>query len=132
LAAASLPAEWNTSRANEVLTTVNRPFDFDFMEHLQAVHLRQLPRLTTLLVWTRNSVYRVMVTNGCSIYVQGGAFFPEPTSAHLEGAGMGGSVVKAGWIGVGLVMEIHASGRRIVTSPVQAIVTKRAGTAVVH
>jgi hypothetical protein len=104
----------------------------DFMDHVQSVRLRQLRPLTELLVWTRNSLYRVVVTNGCSIYVQGGEFFPEPTSAHLDGASMGGSALWVGWIGVGLPMEIRAGTRRVVTSPVRAIATERRGVPVVH
>jgi hypothetical protein len=104
----------------------------DFMDHVQSVRLRQLRPLTALLVWTRNSLYRVVVTNGCSIYVQGGTFFSEPTSAHLDGASMGGSVLRVGWIGVGLPMEIRVGTTRVVTSPVRAIATERPGIPVVH
>jgi hypothetical protein len=104
----------------------------DFMDHVQSVRLRQLRPLTTLLVWTRNSLYRVVVMDGCNIYVQGGTFFPEPTSAHLDGASMGGSFLRVGWIGVGLPMEIRAGARRIVTSPVRAIATERQAVPVVH
>ncbi len=104
----------------------------DFMDHVQSVSLRQLRPLTALLVWTRNSLYRVVVTNGCNIYVQGGTFFPELTSAHLDGASMGGRFLRVGWIGVGLPPEIRAGARRIVTSPVRAIATERPGVPVVH
>lgn len=104
----------------------------DFMDDVQSVHLRQLRPLTTLLVWTRNSLYRVVVTDGCNIYVQGGTFFPKPTSAHLDGASMGSSSLRMGWIGVGLPMEIRAGARRIVTSPVRAIAAERPGVPVVH
>jgi hypothetical protein len=104
----------------------------DFMGHVQSVRLRQLRPLTTLLVWTRNSLYRLVVTDGCNIYVQGGTFFPEPTSAHLDGASVGGSLLRVGWIGVGLPMEIRAGARRIVTSPIRAIATEQPGVPVVH
>jgi hypothetical protein len=104
----------------------------DDIDDLQSVHVRQLPPLTSLLVWTKNSLYRVVVTNGCNIYVQGGMFFPEPTPAQLDGASLDGGFLKVGWIGVGLLMEIRASGRRIVTSPVRAIATERPGIPVVH
>jgi hypothetical protein len=73
-----------------------------------------------------NSLYRVVVTHGTEIYVQGGAFFPDPTSASLEGASVGGSCLRVGWIGVGLLVEFRSGGRRIITSPVRAITTEQA------
>ena len=35
--------------------------------------------------------------------------------------------LKAGWIAVGLPMELRVGGRHVVTSPVNAIVTERLG-----
>ena len=86
------------------------------------VALRQLEPLTELLVHTRNTCYRIVVSRDTDIIVQGGSFFPDPTRAHVEGASLGGSLLKVGWIGVGLRMEIVAEGRRIVTTAVRSIV----------
>jgi len=85
------------------------------------VCLRDLDPLTTLLVRTCNSHYRIVISNNTAVYVQGGRFFPETTDARLEGSSFGGSFLKMGWIGVGLCMEIWAHGQRIITSPVRAI-----------
>ena len=85
------------------------------------VCLRDLEPLTTLLVRTCNSRYRITVSSHAAIFVQGGHFFPEPTTARLEGSSAGGSFLKVAWIGIGLRMEISAGGQRIVTSPVRAI-----------
>jgi hypothetical protein len=79
--------------------------------------------MTTLLVRTRNSEYRIVVSSGDEVLVKGGHFFPSLTEARFSGASVGGSFLKVGWIGVGLRMEILADGRRIVTSPVHDIVT---------
>ena len=87
------------------------------------VQLRDLPPMTTLLVRTRNSEYRIVVSSGDEVLVKGGHFFPSLTEARFSGASVGGSFLKVGWIGVGLRMEILADGRRIVTSPVHDIVT---------
>lgn len=95
----------------------------DLMNHRDGVHLHHLAPLAVLLVRTRNSWYRIVVTEGSNIYVQGGMFFPDPTPAYLDGASMGGGFLRVGWIGVGLRMEIRARGRRIVTSPVHAVTT---------
>ena len=102
------------------------------MDYVEGVHLRHLPPLTMLLVWTNNSLYRIVVTEGSNVYVQGGTFFPDATSAHLDGASMGGVFLQVGWIGVGGLMEIRAGGTRFVTSPVRAIAAERPGIAVVH
>ena len=94
----------------------------DLTDAVESVHLRQLPPLTTLLVWTTNTLYRIVVTEGSNVYVRGGTFFPNFTPALVEGAR----------IGVGVLMEMRASGRWIVTSPVCAITTERPGNPVVH
>jgi hypothetical protein len=85
------------------------------------LHVRDLAPLTTLVIQTRNTRYHVVVSQQSSVFVQGGQFFPEPTAARLEGSSLGGSLLKIGWIGVGLCLELCAAGRRIVTSPVCSI-----------
>ena len=104
----------------------------DLTDRVESVHLRQLPPFTTLLVWTRYSLYRIIVTDGINVHVQGGAFFPDFTPALVEGARMSSTFLKSEWIGVGFLMEIWAEGRCIVTSPVRAITTEPAGNPVVH
>lgn len=85
------------------------------------VALRQLDPLTELTVETRNTRYRIVVSHDADILIQGGSFFPDPTHAHVEGSSLGGNLLKVGWIGVGLRMEILAQGRRIVTTAVRSI-----------
>ena len=104
----------------------------DLVDYFDGVHVRQLPPLTKVLVRTRNSLYRIVVAEGFDVFVQGGTFFPDCTSAYLEGASMGGGFLKVGCIGVGLQMEIQVGTRRLLTSPVVAIATERSGTPVVH
>lgn len=90
------------------------------------VSLRDMEPLTTLLVATCNTQYRIIISRQSAILVQGGRFFPEVTSAHLDGSSAGGSFLKVAWIGVGMRMEISAGGQRIVTSPVRTITRERA------
>ena len=87
----------------------------------EGVCVRDLEPLTTLLVRTCNSRYRIMISDDAAIFVQGGRFFPEMTHATLEGASAGGSFLRVAWIAVGLRMEIFSGGQRIITSPVRAI-----------
>ena len=96
------------------------------------VHLPQLEPMTTLVVRTHNSTYRIVVSHETTVLVEGGRFFPELTPAYLEGASFGGSFLKVGWIAIGLRMEIRADGQRIITSPVREIVKERPATVVVH
>jgi hypothetical protein len=98
----------------------------DVARDMDGVQLCDLPPFTTLLVRTMNSLYRVVIARGSEVYVQGGAFFPDLTPAYLEGASIGGSCVRAGWIVIGLLLEIRSEGRRTVTSPVCAISAVRA------
>jgi hypothetical protein len=88
------------------------------------VSLRQLEPLTELTVQTRNTSYRIVVSHEADIVIQGGTFFPDPTHAHVEGSSVGGNLLKIGWIGVGLRMEIVAEGRRIVTTAVRSIIRR--------
>ena len=123
-------ASGNTSAVNRICTDMNRIVDA--MGRGAGVDLSQLPPLTTLLVWTRNSLYRIVVGGGSAVYVQGGQFFPDPTPARFDGASLGGAVLKAGWIVVGLLMEIQDGDSRIITSPVRAIAAEAPQHPVVH
>ena len=104
----------------------------DVIGHVAGVHLPELPALTTLLVWTANSSYRLVATGGSNVYVQGGTCFTDPTAACVDGARIGSSLLRVGWIGVGFGMEIRARGRVISTSPVRAIATEAPGIPTVH
>jgi hypothetical protein len=96
------------------------------------VNLLALEPLTVILVHTQNSIYRIVVANGCAVFVQGGRFFPRPTAARVVGATFGGSVLKLAWIGVGMQMEISGELGPIVTTPVQQIAIEPALARQVH
>ena len=98
----------------------------------RGIHLRDVEPLTTLVVQTHNSRYRVVMTAGTSAIVQGGKFFPDPTPARIDGSGFGGSLLKTAWIGVGLKMEIFANDQRIITSPVLDVTLERRAAASIH
>lgn len=102
------------------------------IQQADGVKLDQLEPMTTLVVRTLNSLYRLIVADGSDVLVQGGSFFPEPTFAKLDGASAGGSVLKTGWIGVGLLMEFRVEGKRIITSPVLAIETEQSATSIAN
>ncbi len=85
------------------------------------IKIGSLAKGTVLNVRTRNSQYRLIVLENDEVVVQGGAMFPEAVSARLQGASTGGSLVRIGWIEVGLRMELTVGPQRIVTSSVGSI-----------
>ncbi len=87
------------------------------------VGLADLEPLTTLLVRTQHSLYRIIVRQPRErkILIQGGQHFVEPTEARFDGSSFGGSCLKAAWIARDMRMEIRCGNRRIVTSPVRSI-----------
>lgn len=90
---------------------------------VEGVALQSLDAGTVLNVITQHSVYRVVVVDPVQqrVLVTGGRLFPERTEVRLEGATAGGSVLKIGWIGTGLRLEMSMGMERITTSHVQAV-----------
>jgi len=76
-----------------------------------------------VVVETRNSRYRFVMLGGTgwNVLAQGGHYFPEQTVARIEGSARGDSPVHAGWIELGLSLELLLRGERILTSRVQSI-----------
>lgn len=93
----------------------------DLVENMAGVQLRDLPPFTRLLIKTSNTRYRVVISDGPEVYIQGGEYFPSPTLVHLNGARLGDSSLRVGWIAVDLRIEILWRGELILTSPVRAI-----------
>ncbi len=93
------------------------------VSRVDGLSINELESISTLLIRTQNSLYRVIVLQppDANIIVQGGHFFPEASEGRLIGSSFGGSFLKMGWIGIGFRMEIYQGLRRIVTSPVQSI-----------
>lgn len=96
---------------------------------VQLEHLRELDELA---IWTRNSLYRIVVIapSAGEILVQGGRFFPEPTRARFAGCTLGGSFLKQRGVYVGFRLEIQMGLERIITSDVRSIAVVSAS--VVH
>ena len=90
---------------------------------VEGLALQSLDAGTVLNVITRHSIYRVVVLDPAQqrVLVTGGRLFPERTEVRLEGATAGGSVLKIGWIGTGLRLEMSMGRQRITTSQVQSV-----------
>jgi hypothetical protein len=89
----------------------------------EGVAIESLESGTTLIVHTDNSTYRLVVLDGPNhqVLVEGGAMFPDAVPAVLQGASAGGSLVKTGWIGMGLRLELFVDPTWIRTSPVRSV-----------
>ena len=90
---------------------------------LEGVALRSLHQFDTVCVRTINNTYFLFILDpetGKAL-VQGGRYFSQPIEATISGSTFGGCMLKSGWVGVGLRIEICADGQRIVTSPVRTL-----------
>ena len=96
------------------------------------VQVDQLRALDRLVVHTRNSVYEIIIGGTGDVMVRGGRFFPDYTRAVILGSSLGGAFLKLGGIYRGFSMEIMFDGTRIVTSPVDAVVSGAPEPPTVH
>ena len=96
---------------------------YDEVARTDGVDLRDLDPITTLRVQTENTVYEITVSRPprSVVHVRGGRFFPDTTEASFGGSSFGGSCLKLAWFGIGLHMEFHVAGGRIITSRVLSI-----------
>jgi hypothetical protein len=87
------------------------------------IDVRALPPGTELEVDTRNSHYRFVILEGggSNASVQGGPYFHEEAKVRINGSILGGSLLKSGWIGLGMCVEILAGSERVSTSRVRSI-----------
>src|SRR5262245_27933730 len=87
-----------------------------------AISIDALTPGTILIVHTHNSRYRIALLDEPRVaLVEGGAQFQEPTVVRLEGATVGPTALKMGWILVGFPIEMQRGFARIRSSPVRAV-----------
>jgi hypothetical protein len=95
---------------------------------LKGVSLRTLAPSETIHVGTANGHYRIFLLNpesGRAMIQDDGRLFANPVEVKVSGSTFGGSMIKAGWIGVGLHLEISAYGQRIITPVVLTLLIGR-------
>ncbi len=86
------------------------------------VRFTSLDAGTVLHVRTQHSRYRLVVMEAPNkVLITGGRLCPEPVEARLVGATATGGMVKTGWIGVGLRLEMRLGRDRVTTSPVEDV-----------
>lgn len=94
----------------------------DLSPSLQGIELATLATFDTILVRTLNSEYRIFMLDpetGKAL-LEGGKI-TEPLEVTVLGSSFGGSILRTGWIGVGVRIEALAKESYIRTSPVQSI-----------
>jgi len=87
------------------------------------VQMDRLAARDRLTVFTLHSAYEIVVVGPAEgeILVRGGQFFRDFTPAHLTGATLGGSFVKALSIYVGFRIAFDFGRGRVLTSSVKTI-----------
>ena len=90
---------------------------------LEGITLRALDVYDTIQVRTRYSDYELLLLDPESgqALVRGGDYFVEPMEVTVNGSTFGGCMLKSGWLGVGLRMELYCHGRGIITSPIVSV-----------
>jgi hypothetical protein len=88
------------------------------------INVHKLKPGTLLLVATKNSLYKIAKCDKIDeVIIQGGKHIPEPCFGLFTGSTFGGSMIKLGWIGRGMFMEIFFPDQKakIKTSFVKAV-----------
>jgi hypothetical protein len=90
---------------------------------VEGVTLRTLGACDTVYARTHNHDYEIFLLDPESgrAMVRGGKYFVEPTEVTVSGSTFGGCMLKVGWLGVGLRMEIYTGGQCLVTSPIESL-----------
>lgn len=96
------------------------------VEKNDGLYVSSLPASITLLIETQNSHYQLVILDPIRMSVRVSSYdskvVREPFNGIINGSTFGGSMIKLGWIGVGMCLEIHmANGRTLTTSPTKKI-----------
>lgn len=95
----------------------------DISRSLKGVDVATLAPFDTIVVRTVNSNYRMFLLDpetGRAL-LDGGRQITEAVEGRVVGSSFGGSILRTGWIGVGLRMEACVDDKYIRTSPVQSL-----------
>lgn len=90
------------------------------------IFLKNIPEDHVVEVHTKNSIYALAVIDKkkSKVVIQGNnKVFLQPEACYLRGSTFGGSMIKIGWIGVGMHLEANpASGGIVTTSSIKTVV----------
>ncbi len=89
----------------------------------KGINVHKLKAGTILFVVTKNNLYKLVKTKEDRMVIaEGGKLLGGPTEVVFSGSTFGGSMIKIGWIGHGMFMEMYVlkEKRRIKTSYVKS------------
>jgi hypothetical protein len=101
---------------------------FQQQDEQGGIFIDKLPLQTKLIVQTKHSVYEMIAQGEFKILIKGGnrtdgtLRYPEFTEAFMCGSTWGTTMLKIGWIGYNMRMEIgRVNEHPVVTSPVKNV-----------
>lgn len=81
--------------------------------------LKSLAVGKTLMIQTKNTLYRIEKRGESEFYISGNQrFCPESTKANIHGSTWGGSMLKMGFVGIGMRLEFSVEGHRAITTSI--------------
>ena len=90
-------------------------------DNLSGIFIQSLNEGDRIFVTTKQTNYIIEKIKDKEIKIKGGEYFPEDTEVFLEGSTWGTSLIKLGWIGYNMLMEIRTkNGKILSTSPVKS------------
>ena len=114
------PGDNSQTRLQAILDSLDHLVEMNPSQN--GVELATLTPFDTIWVRTLNSDYRIFLLDPKTgrALVEGGRDLVEPVEAMVSGSTFGGSMLKIGWIGIGLRIEMWVHGRLVSTSTVQS------------
>ena len=84
----------------------------------KGVFIDALTKELILEIRTRNTLYTVTVKGGKDVLAKGGHYFPEEAEATLVGSTWGGTMIRTGFIGIGMCLELWSEKTKTVVTTV--------------
>ncbi len=92
-------------------------------EKAGGVFLKNIPANSTINIKTGNSLYAVHKTDRGETIKGHPEYCPAPVNCRINGSTFGGSMLKIGWIGIGMHLEVFLTDtqKTITTSAIETI-----------
>jgi hypothetical protein len=92
------------------------------MELNGGIWYSKLPIGSRVEVVTKNTRYQIEKRSEDESFIQGHSqYCPIPTLARIHGSTFGGSMIRVGWLGVGMHLEFSLGKAPVPTSEIQSV-----------